>query len=150
MEQKKLYRSKKDSVLFGVCGGLGEYFEVDSTIIRIIFVILTIWGGAGILLYIIAILIMPYREGESVKKEIHEKAKEFSETMKETASDFKENVHEGRVERRGGYVFGTIILLLGVMFLLRNFFSWFNFNVFWPVILILIGIIFITGAGRRR
>ena len=58
---KKLYRSKKNRVIAGVCGGLGEYFDVDPTLIRLIWILLTISGGTGILLYLIAWLIMPER-----------------------------------------------------------------------------------------
>jgi len=44
---KKLYRSKKDRMLAGVCGGIGEYFGIDSTLIRILWVLLSLGGGAG-------------------------------------------------------------------------------------------------------
>lgn len=57
---KRLYRSKTDRKLAGVCGGLGEYLGVDSTVIRIIFIILGLPGGLpGILLYLVLWLIMP-------------------------------------------------------------------------------------------
>ena len=56
---KKLYRSNVDKRLCGVCGGLGEYFELDSTIIRLLWVIFTFCGGAGLMAYIIAALIVP-------------------------------------------------------------------------------------------
>ncbi len=59
METKKLYRSNVDNKLCGVCGGIGEYFELDPTIIRLLWVIFTFCGGAGLLAYIIAALIMP-------------------------------------------------------------------------------------------
>ena len=55
---KKLYRSKTDKKICGVCGGLGEYFNVDSTLIRLAAVLLAFWGG-GILAYIIAAIIIP-------------------------------------------------------------------------------------------
>lgn len=58
-ESKKLYRSRKDRVLFGVCGGIAEYFNIDPTIVRIAWVILTLIYGVGILLYIILALIVP-------------------------------------------------------------------------------------------
>ena len=61
MEVKKLYRSDMDKKLCGVCGGIGEYFELDSTIIRLLWVIFTFCGGAGLFAYIIAALIMPKR-----------------------------------------------------------------------------------------
>ena len=56
---KKIYRSKTDYILMGVCAGLADYFEVDPTLVRIIFIILTLGGGAGIAIYIILALIMP-------------------------------------------------------------------------------------------
>ncbi|OGD62735.1 PspC domain-containing protein [Candidatus Berkelbacteria bacterium RIFOXYA2_FULL_43_10] len=49
----KLARTKSDKMLGGVCGGMGEYFKVDSVVIRLIFVAVTILGGAGVLAYIV-------------------------------------------------------------------------------------------------
>ena len=57
--EKKLYRSLTDKKLCGVCGGFAEYFGMDSTITRLILVAFTLLGGAGILAYIIAALVMP-------------------------------------------------------------------------------------------
>lgn len=57
---KKLYRSN-DRKLFGVCGGIAEYFDIDPLIVRILWVVLTVSGGSGILIYIIAALLMDNR-----------------------------------------------------------------------------------------
>jgi phage shock protein PspC (stress-responsive transcriptional regulator) len=60
MEGKKLYRSNSDKMLAGVCGGLGQYFGIDSTVVRLIFALLVFFGvGSGVILYIILALIMP-------------------------------------------------------------------------------------------
>lgn len=56
---KKLYRSNKDKKLAGVCGGLGEYFQIDPVIIRLIFVLIAFGGGAGLLIYLIMALVIP-------------------------------------------------------------------------------------------
>lgn len=56
--QKRLYRSETDKMLCGVCGGIAEYFNVDATIIRLLWVLLTC-SGPGILAYIIAAVIIP-------------------------------------------------------------------------------------------
>jgi len=56
---KKLYLSDTDKKLGGVCGGIAEYFNIDSTLVRLIWVIMTLFCGAGILAYIIAWAIMP-------------------------------------------------------------------------------------------
>jgi len=58
-EAKKLYRSKTDKKIFGVCGGFAEYFDVDVTVIRIIFLVLLLCVGSGLLAYLICALIMP-------------------------------------------------------------------------------------------
>jgi phage shock protein C len=60
MNEKKLYRSNTDKMVAGVCGGLGKYFGIDATVIRLIFALLVVFGvGSGILLYIILAVVMP-------------------------------------------------------------------------------------------
>lgn len=59
--KKKLYKSRTDKKIDGVCGGIAEYFEVDATLIRLGWVIFSLMGGSGILCYFIAMLIMPTR-----------------------------------------------------------------------------------------
>jgi len=58
-EHKVLYRSQANRLLGGVCGGIGEYFNVDPNIIRIIWAALVFFWGAGILLYIVAWILLP-------------------------------------------------------------------------------------------
>jgi phage shock protein C len=59
MEEKRLVRSRSDHMLAGVAGGLAEHLNMDSTLIRLIFVVLTLAGGPGLLIYLILWLIMP-------------------------------------------------------------------------------------------
>lgn len=62
-EIKRLYRSKKERIIGGVCGGLAEYFEVDPTIVRLLWVLLTLISlGGGILVYLIAWIIVPLKK----------------------------------------------------------------------------------------
>ncbi len=56
---KKLYRSNNHRIIAGVCGGIAEYFNIDPTIVRLIFIIVSLLGGSGILAYLIAALIIP-------------------------------------------------------------------------------------------
>lgn len=56
---KKLYRSNTDRMLAGVCGGIGEYFDIDSTLVRLAWAIFCCCGGAGVLAYILAAIIIP-------------------------------------------------------------------------------------------
>jgi phage shock protein PspC (stress-responsive transcriptional regulator) len=55
----KLYRSKKNRIIAGVCGGIGEYLKVDPTLIRLLWLLISIMGGSGIIAYIIAWIIIP-------------------------------------------------------------------------------------------
>lgn len=59
MNEKRLYRSMKNKMLAGVCGGIAEYFRLDPTLIRLAWVILSCMGGSGIVAYIVAAIIMP-------------------------------------------------------------------------------------------
>lgn len=59
MQNKKLKKSRTDRKLCGVCGGLAEYLNMDSTIIRLIWAVLVLAAGTGLLAYIIAAIIMP-------------------------------------------------------------------------------------------
>lgn len=59
MSNKKLYKSSVNCMLCGVCGGIAEYFNIDPTLVRLVWVIITLMGGAGILAYIIAAIIIP-------------------------------------------------------------------------------------------
>ena len=58
MNEKRLYRSRKSKMICGVCGGIGEYFNIDPTLIRLVFILFGCTGG-GILAYIIAAIIIP-------------------------------------------------------------------------------------------
>lgn len=57
--KKRLYKSSTDKKVCGVCGGIASYFDVDPTVIRLIWVIFTLVGGSGLIAYIIAAIIMP-------------------------------------------------------------------------------------------
>lgn len=57
--ERRLQRSRTEKMVGGVCGGLAEYFSIDPTIVRVLWVIITLLGGAGFLLYIILWVIMP-------------------------------------------------------------------------------------------
>lgn len=56
---KRLYRSRSERMIAGVCGGLGEYLNIDATVIRLIFAIAALWGGAGLIVYLVMWLVVP-------------------------------------------------------------------------------------------
>jgi phage shock protein C len=59
MESRKLYRSRSDKMLAGVCRGLAQYLNLDTTVVRLLFVLLFFLGGHGLLIYLILWILMP-------------------------------------------------------------------------------------------
>lgn len=59
MNTKRLYRSRENRQIAGVCAGLAEYFNVDPTLVRLVFVAMSLFGGPGILIYIIMMIVVP-------------------------------------------------------------------------------------------
>jgi phage shock protein PspC (stress-responsive transcriptional regulator) len=92
--ERKLYRSETDRMLGGVCGGLAEYFNIDSTILRLVFVLFVLWGGGGALAYIICWIVIPTESSLSLSSDeiIEENSKEIKETVTKTAKGFKTEV----------------------------------------------------------
>jgi phage shock protein C len=58
-EPRKLYRSRTQRMVAGVCGGLAEYFNLDTTVIRVLFLVLTLFGGSGLVIYLVMWILVP-------------------------------------------------------------------------------------------
>ncbi|MDR5694854.1 MAG: PspC domain-containing protein [Armatimonadota bacterium] len=102
--EKRLYRARDDRWIAGVCGGLGKYLGVDSTLVRIGFILLAFWNGFGILLYILMALIVP----EEPLPEI------VSEPGLPSAPPSREE------SERRLHVLGLLLILGGLYVLMRN------------------------------
>lgn len=143
MEQpKRLYRSTTDRVLGGVCGGIGEYFTVDPTLIRVAAVVLAFGGGFGILAYLILWLIVPERGHE--QQPLDQRAQAAGQQMATTAERAGQvlrtnNSHGGRM------VVGIILIAVGAMALGHMFWpGWFfRWNYFWPLCVVAVGLMII-------
>jgi len=128
---KRLYRSVEDSKLGGVCGGIGEYFNIDPTFIRIIAILLIFADGVGILAYFIAWIIMPKKPLELID-----------------SSDEKTPKTESYWNR---YLPGAILIVVGLVLLVKNYCWWFDFgDFFWPTLLIIAGLAVIFSAAGKR
>lgn len=142
---KRFTRSSTDKVLAGVCGGLGAYFEVDATIFRIIFVVATLFGGFGLLLYLILALLVPADDQapDEPMKKVRTAAAEMSRVVEASTKEVK-----AEIGRRGSdhSWAGLVLVLAGILFLLANlgFFNWVDAGKFWPVLLILLGLFIIA------
>jgi phage shock protein C len=120
-----LRRSLEDRVLFGVAGGLGRYLGVDPVIVRIAFVLLALFGGSGVLLYLIGLVVMPQqRPGEPVT-----------------------DAAAPRAAGNAAAVIGVVLVLVGTFALLRQVIPGLG-TLVGPLLLILLGIL-VAVAGRR-
>ncbi len=133
MTSKRLYKSRSERMIDGVCGGLAEFFGVEVTLIRITWVLLTLLGGSGIILYLVAMFIMPVNP---VPVSPAERAKTSS-----AGANAK--------------FWGILLVVVGILWLLKNldipyYLHWWGFS--WdymlPVVLILAGVAFLFG-GRN-
>lgn len=137
-QTKRLYRSKDNQMIAGVCAGLGEYFSVDPTVIRLIFVLATIFGGYGVVAYIILWIILPEESDKQIGAE--DTVKENVAAMRSKAEKFAAGLKSDANEGRTRIIFGAILVGLGVLFFLDNF-GIFRADIFWPLVLIAIGVL---------
>lgn len=110
---KKLYRSKKDRIIFGVCGGIAEYLGVDSTIVRLVAILLLFSGGWFFVLYLLLGIVIPENPNEKAAK-MNVRTKDNS------------------------LLFGEILIGLGVFLTLVNY-NLISWKILWPLILIALG-----------
>jgi phage shock protein PspC (stress-responsive transcriptional regulator) len=129
--REKLYRSSDDYVIAGVCGGIAEYFKIDTAIVRLIFIFLTLGGGSGFLIYLVLWAVLPKKYDPKKK----------AESVK--------TVNESRIEtRERNSILGIIIFLVGLIALWNRVLpSIVNWGLIWPIILILVGLYLIL---RKR
>lgn len=134
--EKRLYRSSRNKVLAGVCGGLGEYFEVDPVIVRLLVVVFTLMGGAGLIAYIIAAIIIPSADTGDLSKLYRERNGEGPEA---DYSDYSPETYE-KSNRNTVLALGIILIGAGGLIVLRYLLPWI------PGELVFAGIIVIVGA----
>ena len=118
---KKLYRSTTDSMLGGVCGGLGAYFEFDPNLIRLIFVVLAVAPGIGIPAYLALWLLVPEgaeREETSLGERVREGADEIVERARSLGDDLRRK--SGSAVPATSFAVGLVLIVVGIGFLLRN------------------------------
>ncbi|MBI2831992.1 MAG: PspC domain-containing protein [Chloroflexi bacterium] len=158
--EKRLYRSRTDRLLWGVCGGLAKYFNLDSTLIRIIFVLLVFASGIGILAYLLMAIIVPLEEsrasqpGEVFKENVGEMKKTATELGRELRSSFGTEMGRSREvipHHRRRNALGIILIIVGVLALLGSLdlLWWWRWSNFWPMVIIAIGILFIVSSRRH-
>jgi phage shock protein C len=135
----RLYRSRDDKILGGVCGGLARYLGVSAVLIRILFVLLALANGLGILIYLALWVLIPV--GESTRS-MAEAANPFEVSSEDRAS------HEATNRAMVG---GAVLVAVGLLLLLKNLgvLVWFRWDMVAPLMLVVVGAIVVLNALRE-
>jgi phage shock protein C len=146
----RLYRSRRDRMLAGVAGGLAEMWGADPSLVRIIWALLVVFtGGIALLVYIVMAIVIP--EEDEVFGPGGAPAR--------VVADSDPSTYEGRaawqIPRTAGgglspgVLLGGLFILIGLFFLAREFFPRIDFDWFWPLLLVAVGIVLIGSAMGR-
>lgn len=140
----RLYRSEEDKKVAGVCGGIAEYFGIDSTIIRLIWLVSIAVYGTGLLIYIIAAIIMPTMEEINIKADPQKNSDEANKQR----SNAVNKSFDGEKNRK---VFGYVLIVIGAILLSKRFLvlRWLSFKFLFPIILIILGILVLSGNFKK-
>jgi len=146
---KRLYRSRSNKMIAGVCGGIAEYFNVDPVLIRIIAVFLFFTGGSALIAYIIGMIVIPPQPIEELSAA---KGKAVAKTEAPTGGSSQDTTSVGAL------IVGVLLIIMGVIFTMRHipifsqYYWWFwhhGWDFFWPALLIVLGLILII-RGKRK
>lgn len=145
MSTKKLYRSKTDRMIGGVCGGLSDYLGIDPIIFRFLFVVLLFGAEFGFLLYILMWIIVP-EEGTVYGTQGHD----IGKRVQGMGEDIQQAVSQPHPQ--AGIIVGGALIFVGAMLLLNNlnfhWLRWLDFDLLWPALLIIGGIVLLVRRNK--
>jgi phage shock protein C len=140
--RERLYRSRRERMLFGVAGGMARYLNLDPAIVRLVWVLLFLAAGSGILLYIVAAIVIP-EEPEGGAAGAAPASREPGVPRAPGAP------LDARDATSGAVLLGAALIVIGAWFLLQRLIPALDPVVVWPVVLIVLGGALILGAVRR-
>ncbi len=152
MNTNRLSRSRGDRMLGGVCGGLGRYLGIDSNLVRLFFVLFTLTGGFGVLLYLVLWLILPV-EDETIEGGGQAFGpSDFGDRARGMGADLRQAMHASNPN--AAKILGIGLVVVGLVFLVQNmnipWLRWLRVDLFWPALLILAGAALVYRAMRNR
>lgn len=134
---KRLMRSQDNKVIGGVCGGIGEYFDIDPVLIRVITVVLFFLNGFGLLAYLVGWIVIPKKEQFGFSTEEQRAAEAKLEQSQQSSGGAR------------SYLPGIILIAIGGILLVRENWYWFDWHEIWPIFLIAIGAVLIFRKTNR-
>ncbi len=152
---RKLYRSRNDRMIAGVCGGLAEYFNVDSTFIRLAVLFIFLFQGVGLIAYLIAWVVMseePVRDGRNMPDDYY--IEERTTSSKEDENYKEESGREeykssSSKDNRRRKLFAVILIIVGSIFLLDIWIPDLYWERYWPLILVAAGFLLLKGDNNE-
>ncbi len=149
---RRLYRSQRDSVLGGVAGGVAEYLDVDSSIVRVIWAVLALLtGGLFAVLYVVMWIVVP--ESASPAAAADPASAGQADASARAASAPGSSAEEAPAHRSGpggALIFGLILIGIGLWFLVDQYLPAFDRDLIWPIALIALGAALLIISLRRR
>ena len=144
--RERLYRSRSDRMLFGVAGGMARWLDLDPSIVRIVWALLILAGGVGLVLYIVAAFVVP-EEPEGWAPGVAEGA---GPTGAPAGSAEGAGSGTRRPPRNNAPVlFGVVLVLIGAWLLLERALPAFDRSLVMPGLLVVVGVAFLVGALVR-
>jgi phage shock protein C len=148
----KLTRSRTDHMIGGVCGGLANYLGVDATLVRLVFLLLALGSGGGVLIYFVLWVVVPREDmpaGAGAEETISANASEIADRARGLGAEVRGMARTPNPQ--AALFFGVALIGLGVIFLLENlhWLWWFRFDVLWPALLILVGLLLIWSRLKK-
>ena len=149
-----LYRSKSDRMLGGVCGGLATYLGIDATLIRLFFVLLVLSPGMGVLIYLALWIIAPSESkidaNATWKGNVKESAENFGERAQTVGEEFGQAIRKPHPQ--AGIIIGGALVAVGTLLFIEtlniSWLWWLDFDVIWPVLLIVGGATLLTRRSQ--
>jgi phage shock protein PspC (stress-responsive transcriptional regulator) len=151
--ERKLYRSVKDKMIGGVASGLAEYFDIDPTIIRVLFVISLFLGGTGIIAYIVLWVVVPERPLAFNTEPVTGGSGEGTAAGEQAGNNDPFTAYQEKINRRKekkSFIGGIILIALGIMFLADELFPRLSFEEFFSAGLIILGLILLINSTKKN
>lgn len=145
--EKRLLRDSKNKMVAGVASGIANYFEVDPNIIRLLFIVLAVFGGSGILIYFLLWLLLPKDTSKTTEEKdvMRENVQQMKDAVREFAKEIKKETHGDTHEKKekSQKSLGIVLVVIGLLFLLTNLglLDMYVIKKLWPVLLIFLGIL---------
>jgi phage shock protein C len=175
--REPLYRSRTDRILVGVAGGVADWLDVDPSVVRLVWALLVLAGGAGILLYIVAAIVIPEEPPELAPTQAPPTSPGSPPSSPRAASDpaapaaavgpamvgalpsrreasqarrAARQATRGERDGSGFAVLGVLLVLVGGLLLVRNLLPDLDLRLVGPAFLVVIGLVLVLGALGRR